>query len=64
MNVSIRMGHVNDLSNIKGKDFALSETLNFIQHWKRDVEGNVMPTIGSLQHVETTIRAALAVAAE
>lgn len=59
MNVTFRHGHVNDLANIKAKDEALSEALNYVQHWRRDRDVNLAPTIDSLNRVEAVIRDAL-----
>lgn len=59
MNVTFHYGHVNDLARIKSKDEALAEALAFVQHWKRDAEGNLMPTTGTLEHVERVLRNAI-----
>ncbi|MCR6502548.1 hypothetical protein MUO32_26325 [Shinella sp. CPCC 101442] len=45
------------------KDRALSEALNFVQHWRRDRDVNLAPTLESLNHVETVLRNAIASAA-
>lgn len=60
MNVRFQYGHVNDLAGIKAKEEALSEALNFVQHWRRDRDDNMAPTVESLNHVERVIREALA----
>lgn len=45
------------------KDYALSEALNFVQHWRRDRDVNLAPTIESLNHVEAVLRGAIRSAA-
>jgi hypothetical protein len=45
------------------KDHALSEALNFVQHWRRDRDVNLAPTLESLNHVEAVLRNAIASAA-
>lgn len=60
MNVNITMGHVNDVFRLKQKDKALSEALDFVQHWKRDRADNQLPTESSLEHVESVLRKAIA----
>lgn len=41
------------------KDVAISEALNFVQHWRRDRDVNLAPTIESLSHVEAILRSAI-----
>ena len=60
MNITFRHGHVNDLANIKVKDHALAEALNYVQHWRRDRDVNLAPTLESLNHVESVLRNAIA----
>lgn len=42
---------------------ALSEALNYVQHWRRDRDVNLAPTLESLNHVEAVLRNAIANAA-
>lgn len=39
---------------------ALSEALNYVQHWRRDRDVNLAPTLESLNHVEDVLRNAIA----
>lgn len=43
--------------------WALSEALNYVQHWRRDRDDNMLPTVATLDHVESVIRNALAASA-
>lgn len=58
MNVSFRYCHVNDLANIARKDAAITRTLEWIDHWKRDLEAGLPPTADSLDRVGDLLRAA------
>lgn len=58
MNVTFRHGHVNDLANIAKKDAAITRTLEWIEHWKRDLEAGLAPTADSLDRVGDLLRAA------
>lgn len=56
MNVSFRYGHVNDLANIARKDAAITRTLEWIDHWKRDLQVGLPPTADSLERVGDLLR--------
>lgn len=44
------------------KDRALSEALNYVQHWRRDRDCNMAPSLETLCHVETVLQNAIAYA--
>lgn len=58
MNVSVRFGHVNDLAAIARKDAAITRTIEWIDHWKRDLAAGLAPTADSLDRVGDLLRAA------
>lgn len=59
MNVSIQMGHVNDLKNLKLKDAAIAVALSYVRYWKDGIEDGVTPTPESLRMVEAKLSSAM-----
>lgn len=62
MHITHSFGHVNDLANIKAKDKALKDALDWVRHWQRDVAEGLKPTPDSLAMVEARLSSALGAA--
>lgn len=59
MQIVHRFGHVNDLSNIKAKEAAIRDAIDWISHWEIDVETGLKPTAESLRMVKAKLSKSL-----